>query len=250
MPDLLQIYSVPENLQEREKIYIQVREKENRLYSDDTVKSLPELNVNHFLYSEWKIRTDSYHKLEKYINNKGRILQILDLGCGNGWMTNKIGSNENINIIGLDVNREELEQGARVFNDNKNLKFIYGDIFNEILNLPTFDLIVCASSIQYFSDLNILTKRLLDLLNNRGEIHIIDSPFYDESNVADARKRSYEYYKKLGIENMTSNYFHHTWSELSNYPYKLIGDSIISRFKMKLFRNRSLNFPWIIIYKD
>lgn len=250
MPNFLQVFNVPGELKEREKIYIEVRKKEGRLYPDEIVKILPEINNNHPLYKEWKIRAATYYELEKYIKDKNGKLQILDLGCGNGWMANKLSSLKNVDVTAMDVNLEELEQGARVFDDNNNLKFNYGDIFDTKLNLTGFDIIVCASSIQYFPDLNKLIDRLFDLLNQKGEIHIIDSPLYDETNAGDAEKRSNEYYKNLNIELMATNYFHHTWSELYNYKYRIIRESLFSKVWGKLTGKESRVFPHIIIEKN
>jgi ubiquinone/menaquinone biosynthesis C-methylase UbiE len=249
MPNSLKIFQVHPDLREREKIYIEVRKKEQRLYADDAVKRFPAIDKKHILVNEWRIRADSYYRLEKYITDKNKELEILDLGCGNGWMSNRISSIEKTRVTGLDVNMEELEQASRVFNEKNNLQFIYGDVFDRGLNLPIFDLIICASSVQYFQDLSILIERLFEFLNDSGEIHIIDSPIYDEGNAVKAKERSTEYYKNTGVERMATFYHHHTIGELKNYSYKITGDNLLAKIKMKFNRNKAGRFPWIIIYK-
>ena len=234
-------------MSDQESVYIRVRTLEGRIYSDDAVKRLPEVSEHDPHKQEWKIRAASLVKLRSRLLQKNAALDILDLGCGNGWMTHHLSRMEESKVIGLDVNQIELEQATRVFRDQKNLKFIYGNLEEDIISLKSFDVIVLAASIQYFADLKKLITALAQLLKPSGEIHIIDSPVYHEREVAAARKRSNDYYAKLGVPEMINFYFHHHWNELSSFSYSILNRSIPEQVALHFLRDKSLMFPWIMI---
>ena len=114
---------------------------------------------------------------------------FLELGCGNGWLAHNLATSLNAEVCAVDVNETELLQGARVFNGQKNLCFVYANIFSFIFNPKKFDTIILGSSIQYFHDLKNLFATLFDLMNPGGTIYIADSPFYTTQEKADAAKK-------------------------------------------------------------
>lgn len=133
-----------------EKIYVSVRTIENRLYADHEVEYLPEIAKGHSHYREWMIRKKSSRRLFNYLSSKRRRLRILEVGCGNGWLAHLLGQIPGAEISGLDINFTELQQAARVFNEDQHLRFIYGDIYSGVLTRLRFDTIVFSDSIQYF----------------------------------------------------------------------------------------------------
>ena len=148
-------------------LYLRVREKEGRLYSDDMVAQLP-LMSNGFHYAdEWRARSASASRLTQYLLRRSKPLSVLDLGCGNGWLSNLL-SKFGHRVLGVDQNRYELKQAARVFSPNPCLFFIETNIFSAPFMTGTFDVIVLASVIQYFHDLPALLKVLLGYLKPRG----------------------------------------------------------------------------------
>ncbi|WP_052503433.1 bifunctional 2-polyprenyl-6-hydroxyphenol methylase/3-demethylubiquinol 3-O-methyltransferase UbiG [Lacinutrix sp. Hel_I_90] len=219
------------------RLYLIVRDKEQRVLTDAQVKKLPHLN----LY-EWRLRKKSTERFANYIASKNTALKILDIGCGNGWFSNKIVEVSDGNeVIGLDVNREELEQAARIFHKT-NLYFVYADIFkiSEFFKAQ-FDIITLNGSIQYFENFDVLMSVLKSFLKPKGEIHIIDSPFYKASEISMAKERTKAYYTKLGVPEMAANYFHHSISEIKEfevlYKYK---NKIIN----KVLRKKDSPFSW------
>ena len=73
-----------------EKLYLQVRKKENRIYSDDEIKLLPYASKINPHKNEWALRTKSFLRFREYLSHKKSKLNILDLGCGNGWFTGQL----------------------------------------------------------------------------------------------------------------------------------------------------------------
>jgi ubiquinone/menaquinone biosynthesis C-methylase UbiE len=212
-------YLTPEN-PEFSTYYLAVREKENRVLSDVQVRKLPYLDLH-----EWAYRIKPTERFTNYIASKNNELQILTIGCGNGWFSNQIAAvSEKNQVIGLDVNREELEQAARVFK-KKNLTFVYADIFKVSEPFEAkFDIITLNGAIQYFEDFEELMTLLKSFLKPKGEIHIIDSPFYKATEIPTAKERTKAYYTELGVPEMATNYYAHDLNLIKNfdvlYTYK------------------------------
>jgi ubiquinone/menaquinone biosynthesis C-methylase UbiE len=84
-----------------------------------------------------------------YLSLNSNEKKIAEIGCGNGWLTNKLSKIKNSEIIGIDVNIHELEQAAKIFAGNSNAAFVYADVFKMDLK---FDYIVLAGVVAYFKD--------------------------------------------------------------------------------------------------
>jgi ubiquinone/menaquinone biosynthesis C-methylase UbiE len=226
-----------------EKLYITSREKENRLYTDGQVEQLPLIEKSHIHYNEWQVRKRSATRLIHYLENKNRPLSILEIGCGNGWLSGRLAAIGNSTITGMDINKTELDQAKRVFIKKTNISFIEGDI-SGIDFKKKFDAIIFAASIQYFPSFNKIIKDALSLLNEAGEIHILDSHFYKANDIEHARQRTNSYYRSIGYEKMAEFYFHHSVDSLNGFNYKLLFNP--SSLKNRLFSKKD-PFPWICI---
>jgi ubiquinone/menaquinone biosynthesis C-methylase UbiE len=227
-----------------EKLYIQLREKEGRVYADEEVATLPDTSETHPHYSEWQMRRQSSERLISYLQKKQEPLKILEIGCGNGWLSHRLSAIKGSKVIGADINFTEIQQAARVFQEISNLHFIYGDIQSGIFEKKQFDVIVFAASIQYFPSLSAIISQSKRLLNPNGEIHIIDSYFYALSELSAARQRSFLYYEAAGFPEMINWYSHHCFDDLELYNHSLLYDpnSLFNKF----LRNKN-PFPWICI---
>ena len=232
-----------------ESIYIAVRENEKRVYSDKEVKLLPNTSSSNPHKEEWKIRKRSLQRFTNYIQKFNDKLNLLDVGSGNGWFSANIANRSFIDIYALDVNKFELEQAVRVFN-YQNIIFIYGNIFDNIFEEQSYDIITLNSSIQYFDDLNKLIKRLSYFLTDEGEIHIIDSPIYNQNELAGAKERTARYYISNGFPEMAKHYYHHSFYALKDFNYKMLYNpkAVQNNFK-KIFGFKDSPFPWIKIVK-
>lgn len=223
---------------EFERDYTAVRQKENRLLSDETVKVLPFLKVGTHL-DEWKKRVDSLNRMKPFLTQLEHKT-ILEIGCGNGWFSNLLVKKNNT-VIGLDVGKQELEQAARCFT-NENLHFVCCTDLNLLPDLA-FDCIVFNASIQYFDISESWWKMIFKKVKKGGEIHLIDSPFYDDNEVEAAKERSKKYFEQLNENQAHSYYFHHRWSEL---PKDF--DLLYKHRKINRFLNKNASpFPWIRI---
>jgi len=181
--------------------------------------------------------------LSKHLVTSNSTLRILDLGCGNGWMANKLAENSNWDVWAVDLNQVELEQGARLFG-RENLRFAYADVLMGELPEKNFDVIVLAASVQYFQNLETLVVALRKLLNFNGAIHILDSPFYKKEVLrAAARQRTLGYYTQLGVPEMAEFYHHHLWSEAEKLGAENLNDTMIIKILQKM--KWLAPFPWL-----
>lgn len=232
-------------------LYTQVREQEGRIYPDEVVQRLPEIDRGHPLEEEWKMRRDSARRLCRYLRGRPGPLTILEVGCGNGWLSAQMARIPRTQVVGLDVNPRELEQAARVFAEVSNLCFVYGNLWQDTPPHHPFDVIVLASVVQYFPDLSRLIRRLQEMLKPEGEIHILDSPFYSPETVDSARHRTAAYYRALGVPEMARHYFHHLQEALAPFHPHLAYDpgSFLARIRRRWLRQALSPFPWFVIRK-
>ena len=226
-------------------LYVRVRRQEGRLYPDDVLAKLPLAPVTHPLRSEWLARTASANRLITYLMRAGRI-RILELGCGNGWLANRMAACIDGVVVGLDRESCELHQARRVFGKRRNLGWVSADVFSSPFSESVFEFIVIASAIQYFEDLPRLIVALTPLLTEKGEIHILDSPIYLADDLPGARQRSVYYYERLGFPEMTALYHHHTANSLDafNPEWLYVPRGGVDEAKDKV---PDSPFPWICL---
>ena len=224
--------------------YILLRNKEGRIYSDKEVAVLPEIDKEHKHYNEWQVRKDTSGRLIKYLFSKKKALEILEVGCGNGWLTAKLSGIPLSRLIGIDINGEELNQAKRVFSQIENLEFFNCSFQDEMFSDRKFDIIVFAASVQYFSSLEKVLNESLERLKPGGEIHIIDSHLYRQNETNAASLRSNEYYRAIGFPEMSDQYFHHSLEDLKLFNHDVLYDpnSIINKLK----KNKN-PFYWVSI---
>ncbi len=242
--------TIPGTFSERAKsfseLYLNVREKERRIYTDDEVSELPELYPQHPHYKEWLIRGKSCKKLLAYLRIKNKPHNILEVGCGNGWLSAQMSTIHSATVTGLDITAVELEQGARVFRQIPNLDFVSGDIQSSVLNNKTFNVIVFAASIQYFPSVREILTIAIQHLTSDGEIHILDTHFYHSEELDSAQQRTRAYYKALGIPEMSNHYFHHCIDDLQNFAYRKMYNPVSLMNRLRPVRNP---FYWICVKK-
>jgi SAM-dependent methyltransferase len=230
---MIENISIEKNTDTFEEHYHNVRLSEQRIYTNQQIAKLPDIEADHVHAREWIVRKRSSEQVIQLLKKKKAKLNILEVGCGNGWLSAKLSEIENATVTGIDVNRIELMQAVTTFEKKNNLHFIYGDIRTAQLISHNYDIIVFAASIQYFPSLPEIITKALSLLNEDGEIHIVDTPLYDKNEIDNAAMRTKNYYISIGFEEMSSYYFHHSLADLHQFNYKIIHDpkNIFSKLK-------------------
>jgi len=243
------VITISEVDQQLEKMFFQINKIENRLYPDEEVKVLPFASKFNPHKNEWNSRVRTFLRFKEYLSKKKNGLNILDLGCGNGWFASKILSEQNHNFYCVDINLNQLQQGARLFTSS-NIKFIYADLFSIKFPRSAFNLIILNSSIQYFSDLKGLIRELLYLLPSYGEIHILDSPFYNDEEGDLIKNKIIGNYQLQGFPQMKEKIFFHTYKSLDKFNCRFMYDprNLVNKF-LNIAFSKDSSYPWIIIRK-
>lgn len=238
--------SSPSNITQAdfESLYIRLREKEGRLYSDEEVAVLPAVKPGHIHSNEWKTRAASMNKLLAYLEKRNSPMNILEIGCGNGWLSRHLATLPRTHVTGTDINYIELQQAARVFAGIPNLHFMYAQAEQGVFKEARFDIILFAASIQYFESLASILTNVLRLLKPGGQIHIIDSHFYSLPEISAAKQRSLLYYQGHDLPEMADRYFHHHIEALEAFDHMILYNpqSIFNRFL-----KHKHPFHWILV---
>lgn len=229
-----------------EKQYITTRSLENRLYTDEEVIRLPEIAEDHTHFKEWQQRGRTMKRFLRYLARKRTDLDILEIGCGNGWLSHRLTEIPGTQVTGLDINFTELQQAARVFNDDPNLHFIHGDIRSGILDDLQFDCIVFSDTLQYFPSLKKIIYMAVSYLKPGGEVHITDTPLYRPAGLEAAKRASLAYYNSLGYPEMADFLFHHSSDDLRSFHSTVLFHR--NNFGSRLWGNRP-HCPWVRIKK-
>jgi ubiquinone/menaquinone biosynthesis C-methylase UbiE len=224
-----------------EELYIAVRQHEKKVYTDDQLQGLPDFDSHS---KEWDVRRRSSNRLLSYLGKKQKHLNILEIGCGNGWLSAKLAGIPNTNVTGLDINSIEINQAKRVFKRN-NLQFICDGFNDATFDNERFDVIVFAASLQYFPSVITVLLQATALLNKGGEIHIIDTPFYTPAEADKADERCRDYYADMGIPEMAEHYFHHSMSEFWGFNYTVLFNP--ANFLNRIFKKDF--FHWVAVSK-
>jgi SAM-dependent methyltransferase len=230
-------------------LYLEARSREGRLLPDATVAVLPDVPRGHPLAGEWRQRADSAARLVAYVRRRPRPMTIVDLGCGNGWLSNRIAAVEGSSVVGVDVNAVELDQAHRVFGGRPGLEFVVGDLADGALAADRPDLVILASVVQYVPDPTAVLAAIVVGLGPGGEIHVLDSPVYEPSEVAAARQRTHRHYAGLGVPEMATRYFHHDWHIFDPFTTDVLyrPDTRWRRVERRVRRRPRSPFPWVRI---
>ncbi len=229
---------------EFEDLYLKFLRKDNRLYDDAEVRELPDTFFYNLHRQEWELRAKSAYRLLKYLERPeepARSFSLLEIGCGNGWLSARIAGMPQFEVTGLDVIRHELDQGGRVF-PYDNLEFVYGDLFEDIFEPESFDIVVLFDTVQFFPHLQQLINRCRQYLKKGGEIHILESPIYQEKEVEQVAKQTLDHYQNLGLEELAEYHHHHTRKDLSPFDFHyLYRPGGLSR----LLGKKDSDHPWV-----
>lgn len=222
---MLQLLSDSEPFSIMEENYFRLRDKEGRIISDADLQVLPNVKADHPYADELIIRKQTLQIILNYLDtlqDKAK-LQLMELGCGNGWLCHNI-HRAGYAVSGVDVNLKELEQAARVFPE---IPFYYADIFNSP-QLGKFDLILVVAVLQYFPD---PVKLIQHLKSNHlcpgGKIIIADTKLYATHQIPAAKERSVAYYRALGFPVMAEHYHHHNEEFLKDFNFKKLKKNTI-----------------------
>ena len=212
--------------------YETVRRAEGRGSHDKAYyANLPYRDLSGRMSADWRIRAKSFDAFLKHVivpmeKNTKRPLQILDLGAGNGWLSNRLAlRGHQAAAIDLAVNDFD-GLGCYRFYDSKFLP-----VQAEFDHLPfpenSADVILFNASLHYSVNIKQTLKEALRVLNLPGSLAIIDSPVYHDasSGAQMVSERETQFQKQYGFASnnlQSENYL--TYARLNELADKLCLD--------------------------
>ncbi len=132
----------------------------NYKHSDDKASILEIGNSNYFMKN-----------LKKFIGNNKRVLEI---GSGTCQFSNYLAIGSNNEIVAFDSSLESLKLGYAFAKKNnlENIKFVRGDIFDEIFNKEYFDYIITNGVLHHTGNAKKAFEKSSLLLKKNGYVFV------------------------------------------------------------------------------
>jgi SAM-dependent methyltransferase len=196
--------------------YESVRHAEGRgSDSPDYYRALPFKDRSGRFSSDWKIRGRSFKVLVNNVltrlqNPLERALKILDLGAGNGWLSNRLAAQgDRVLAVDLLVNEQD---GLGAW---KHYEHTFTPVQAEFNHLPVMDrfadVVIFNASFHYSENYEETLKEALRVLSPAGLIIVMDSPLYRRRGSGEAmvQERESQFKEKFGIasDNLDSENF-------------------------------------------
>lgn len=118
---------------------------------------------------------------------------VLDIGCGNGWITNFIQKKTNCRMIGLDISPTAIEMAAQSFSGrSKKLDFFVGDMESYHFLDNVFDAILMIDTHYFVDDFLGLIPKLLKALKDTGCLAIFSDEGRGIEGADDSKIQAHE----------------------------------------------------------
>ena len=76
---------------------------------------------------------------------------VLDLGCGYGALAHSIAAHSDAKVLAIDFDAEQIEFGKKRF-AHPNIQFIIGDVFKDIPEIGSVDVIILSSVLEHLKN--------------------------------------------------------------------------------------------------
>jgi SAM-dependent methyltransferase len=204
-------------------------------------RALPFKDLGGNFTADWKIRAASFERLKSLLHSPQKIL---DMGAGNGWLSNRLSAlGHGVFAVDLLVNAED-GLGAWKFYEHP-----FTPIQSEFTRLPIPDgavsCVIYNASFHYSENYNETLAEALRVLSSHGEIVIMDSPVYHsvESGAQMVVERKAGFLSRYGFASdslRNENYF--TYRRMDE-----LGETLKIRWRhIRLFYGvRWMLRPWI-----
>lgn len=186
--------------------YETVRFHEGRGANDPQYyRKLPFVDTTGRFTEDWRIRATSFCTLIERVvepaeERLARPLKILDIGAGNGWLSNHLaGRGHDVAAVDLLTNADD-GLGTHMYYETD-----FVPVQAEFDRLPftggQIDLVIFNGSLHYSTDFTVTLREALRVLRPDGQLVIVDSPVYQSvsSGVAMVREREEQFRRAYGF---------------------------------------------------
>jgi SAM-dependent methyltransferase len=168
-------------------------------------RALPWQDLSGKNSTQWEIRARSYHHFERTIlrdmeKRAGRALRILDLGAGNGWMTNQLRQRGH-RPVAVDIFTDELDGLGALRHYANPLDGVAAEFDILPFRDQSIDLAIFNSSLHYSPNYRMTLRAVSRCLKPDGRLAIIDSPVYAAADHGERMRneRRAEFEKRFGF---------------------------------------------------
>jgi ubiquinone/menaquinone biosynthesis C-methylase UbiE len=135
--------------------------------------------------SRWPVFTFERYLILKALNQIKPIGQIIDVGCGPGFLTAQISRElPEVKVIGLDINEATLKNAKRTWlpDVHPKLEFLIGDAQQLPFLDNSVDFVISSLSLHHWADAHAVFQEISRILKPGGKFLIFDlrrdSPTY------------------------------------------------------------------------
>ena len=209
--------------------YESIRKAEGRgSNSASYYHALPFKDLNGQHSQDWAIRARSFNALVKNVLTRlqdplERSLKILDLGAGNGWLSNRLAAQgDRVFAVDLLVNEQD---GLGAW---KYYEHTFTPLQAEFNHLPIMDgfadAVIFNASFHYSENYVETLKEALRVLSMKGLVVIMDSPVYRQGASGEkmVEEREAQFQAKYGLASdalQSENYL--TYTRLQDLAHEL-----------------------------
>jgi SAM-dependent methyltransferase len=165
--------------------YLAVREREGRRGKPaEYYRGLPSVAAEDPHAFEWQIRAESFDRLCRALPPNAS-LRVLDVGAGNGWLSNRLAALGHA-VVALDRLDDEEDGLGACRHYRTRFACVQADFDALPFARGTFDLVVFNGSLHYAPDVRATLARARDVLAPCGFLAVMDSPMFRHDEDGDA----------------------------------------------------------------
>jgi SAM-dependent methyltransferase len=168
-------------------------------------QALPYRDLSERMAADWQIRAASFDAFLKQLlvpfeQVVGHPLTILDLGAGNGWLSNRIAMRGH-RVAAVDLTTNDFDG----LGCHRYYETIFVPVQAEFDHLPfanrSVDLVLFNASLHYSTGFEKTLQESLRVLGPAGRLVILDTPFYRDQTSGEkmVRERQNQFEKKFGF---------------------------------------------------
>jgi ubiquinone/menaquinone biosynthesis C-methylase UbiE len=121
--------------------------------------------VNSKRHAKGNIRV--IEQLFPYLDLKG-IENVLEIGCGVGMLCDYLSQMYDMNVVGIDVDPEQIKIAKKHYSNNRKLSFSVKTASNLLFDNSSFDMILSFKVLHHISDWEIVLKEVNRVLRSNG----------------------------------------------------------------------------------
>lgn len=186
------------------------RGSENAAY----YRALPFADLSGRNAAQWRIRALTYRYFESHLLPK-QPLDILDLGAGNGWLSNRLAQRGH-RPVAVDIFTDDLDGLAAARHYETSFPLIEAEFDRLPFLGKQFDRAIFNSSLHYSTDYRQTLLEALRCLRPGGQVVVLDSPIYQRREHGELMReeRRQQFLKMYGFPSNSISSIEFLWEAL------------------------------------